>query len=621
MRKHILVQPKLHPNQALATAAGWVKACLSDGHRECRDARRGSGRPYLKPTRLLYLDHERTDSLRLISVAEENDYQYVTLSHRWGFPEPPKLSKHDTSDQPGKLSIRALTAGIEISGLPRTFREAIDIVRHCGLKHIWIDCLCIVQDKDYKGRNPDWEMEAGKMADIYAGGLFNIAATHARNSDAGLFTARRDVRLPVVRDLERRGRTRQAKVLWEDPTESFEREVVSSELLSRGWVYQEVLLTPSNLFCTADEMWWSCLHATCSQTFPGGVIVRIAKHVGYDSDNEIDEDHEDDEPMFIEDSLRSKKGMITSKDPIFPQEQHRIAWEGVLESYTGTAVTFGDDRLAAISGVSNLFRTLFPDQLLNTGYHSGVWCLNFTDGLYQQLLWAGDRNFPLPSHRHSATLPIPSWSPVSFAGKITNHSRGMNSSLLPLEFVSLDSSQLDMFGRARNQAQCILHLRGVLVTVDTARLYDEDEFEKWSKNYRVRNEWQRSSLSRQGDLPMPIKWDSEEERRLAGTSNHNGYAVLGFNMDLSVPYFIGLLLRPLESPISSNGGKGWVRCGLIDFCDSGKNIWLRVFGEAYQLNRHGFTWMPDRVQHYERANSGYWRYLWTPPDLEDIYIL
>lgn len=128
----------------------------------------------MKPTRLLYLDPNVPDIVRLVTIEETNNLSYVTLSHRWGqnsFPEPPKLSMHKTAKEPGWISIDDLRCGILQRELPRTFRDALQIATHCELKYIWIDSLCIIQDRDDNGRNPDWDQEALKMDDIYAGGL------------------------------------------------------------------------------------------------------------------------------------------------------------------------------------------------------------------------------------------------------------------------------------------------------------------------------------------------------------------------------------------------------------------------------------------------------------------
>lgn len=115
------------------------------------------------------MDPDEGNTVRLVGTEDldPNNFKYATLSHRWGVPEPPKLSARENSEH----SITRLEAGILSQSLPRTFRDAIKIARYCGLCYLWIDCLCIIQDKTSDGRNFDWEEEAGKMGDIYAGGV------------------------------------------------------------------------------------------------------------------------------------------------------------------------------------------------------------------------------------------------------------------------------------------------------------------------------------------------------------------------------------------------------------------------------------------------------------------
>lgn len=115
---------------------------------------------------------------------------------------------------------------------------------------LWIDSLCIIQDTNPIDSNPDWTAEAGKMGDIYAGGIFNIAAVDAKHTDEGLFPTQRTA-LPVV---SRQNDSIQIVCQSCGVSESHESFIISN-LLSRGWVYQEVLLTPTNLLCTKEQMW------------------------------------------------------------------------------------------------------------------------------------------------------------------------------------------------------------------------------------------------------------------------------------------------------------------------------------------------------------------------------
>ena len=59
-------------------------------------------------------------------------------------------------------SIDTLQTGIPAGGLPKTFRDAINITSCLRIRYLWIDSLCIVQDD-----KADWEREAARMAEVY----------------------------------------------------------------------------------------------------------------------------------------------------------------------------------------------------------------------------------------------------------------------------------------------------------------------------------------------------------------------------------------------------------------------------------------------------------------------
>lgn len=75
----------------------------------------------------------------------------------------------------GWISINELQAGILQRSLQQTFVDAVQIARFCKIEYIWIDCLCIIQDQDINGNNPDWDAEAANMGAIYAGGVLYVA--------------------------------------------------------------------------------------------------------------------------------------------------------------------------------------------------------------------------------------------------------------------------------------------------------------------------------------------------------------------------------------------------------------------------------------------------------------
>lgn len=65
------------------------------------------------------------------------------------------------------------------------FSDAITATRVLGIRYIWIDALCILQDSI-----EDWEIEAPRMGQIYMNAEVVIAATGSDNVTAGIFKTR-----------------------------------------------------------------------------------------------------------------------------------------------------------------------------------------------------------------------------------------------------------------------------------------------------------------------------------------------------------------------------------------------------------------------------------------------
>lgn len=65
--------------------------------------------------------------------------------------------------------------------MPQIFLDAISVTRELGIKYLWIDCLCILQD-----RPEDWERESAVMGKVYEHGICNLAATGASSGGKGL---------------------------------------------------------------------------------------------------------------------------------------------------------------------------------------------------------------------------------------------------------------------------------------------------------------------------------------------------------------------------------------------------------------------------------------------------
>jgi Heterokaryon incompatibility protein (HET) len=75
---------------------------------------------------------------------------------------------------------------IDPSLLPKTFQDALEVTRYFGVRYLWIDSLCILQDSQ-----DDWRRESALTGQIYQDSYCNIAAMTAQDPTEGLFFHRK----------------------------------------------------------------------------------------------------------------------------------------------------------------------------------------------------------------------------------------------------------------------------------------------------------------------------------------------------------------------------------------------------------------------------------------------
>jgi hypothetical protein len=71
--------------------------------------------------------------------------------------------------------------------LPKTFQDAVTVTRKLGIRYLWIDSLCIIQDS-----KADWAEEAPKMSEIYGNSYVTIAAFVDVDTHSGFLRERPD---------------------------------------------------------------------------------------------------------------------------------------------------------------------------------------------------------------------------------------------------------------------------------------------------------------------------------------------------------------------------------------------------------------------------------------------
>lgn len=316
--------------------------------------------------------------LKLVS-AKLGD-RYACLSHCWGVtPSVIKTTR-------GTLEAFS-TSGIVLTGLPKTFRDAVRVCCKLRIRLIWIDSLCIVQDD-----SDDWFDQAGRMASIFDNAYLTIAASKAKDSASGCFSkverVYRGLPLPGFNNIFVRSTLpfplqTSWLVSYADAPKRDENMVKQYwPLFTRAWVYQEILLSKRVVHFGAKEVLWQCGSNIQQQgtIVPQHVIVQSAP---------------------LPRTLRSNDYPGLDTNFVNPLAQ---LWHVLVSDYGQRELTFSEDRLPAIAALARYVSGLRQ----NDAYMAGLWYHT----LLYDLTWCtrqlhdGHRD---PEERQSP-YNIPTWS-------------------------------------------------------------------------------------------------------------------------------------------------------------------------------------------------------------------
>jgi len=250
--------------ESFSMVSRWLEKCLNTHTHGCRIAEIGALPENILdtecvefPTRILDVGESHALEIKLIDSGSMKG-QYVTLSHRW--PVDPALHFKTTPS-----TIEKRRKGIKITAMPKNFQDAVTVVRKLGLRYLWIDSLCILQDS-----TEDWERESAVMGQIYHRSTLTImAATESR--------LRAPSTTPSGSEIEREGFLHRTEApRW--PTVKLPYRTSSGQiqgdwflqyqepllrdrwdLFTRGWVLQEELLSRRKVIYHSDHILWVCV--------------------------------------------------------------------------------------------------------------------------------------------------------------------------------------------------------------------------------------------------------------------------------------------------------------------------------------------------------------------------
>lgn len=327
----------------------WYEMCSTKHGEECRVTHDEDFEEVRSSSYFGVIDVEN-----MCSTVLPPDQKYVALSYTWGEEnedanrsEDAAWTTHGGAAQPAeqsapppgepvgptkserfktkKSNAAALqkTDGIKaiLTDLPKVIQDTIILVKSLGIRYLWVDSICILQDDAQS-----WRLNASVMNLVYGNADLTICAADGDGATTGLkaftqpsvharharqFTA--DYKLSPEREALR--------LMLSYPSETY---VKRSRWNERAWTFQERLLSKRCLIFTESRVYYQCRSTTMSED-----IFAEDAHAGWS--------------VELQGSpLQTWNTVI--KDPV-------NVWKKSLEMYTVRKLSHQEDILAAFGGL------------------------------------------------------------------------------------------------------------------------------------------------------------------------------------------------------------------------------------------------------------------------------
>ncbi|KAK1727643.1 uncharacterized protein BDZ83DRAFT_770519 [Colletotrichum acutatum] len=321
--------------QSLAQAKSWIKDCKHE-HTKC-------------------------------DMIETNSKWHPTRLIDIGPPENLVLTKNNAVQ---------LFEGIPSDDLPLLYSNAVFVAHIIGIRYLWIDALCIIQEGDDFAH---WRHESTLMDKIYSHVFCNISALFAEDSDGSLFSKRNPdaCRPPVIwRDVEG-----QAIPAFLSDARFWSSEVLGQQVNTRAWVLQELLLSRRILFFGERQVLWYCRSTRKAEIWLPDAPIEDVTKLGRIEDLHLGCGKACDKPNDVRNA--------------------HLCCHDIVSTYTRCKISFPVDRLIALSAVAKEMMQVLEDE-----YIAGMWRHHLENEL---VLWSSFALQPSPSLGPQA-YRAPSWS-------------------------------------------------------------------------------------------------------------------------------------------------------------------------------------------------------------------
>lgn len=299
-------------------------------------------------------------------VGATSNAKYIALSYVWGNVGglETNVGNYEELQKQGSVSPSD-------ENVPRVIRDAMEMVSQLQERYLWVDRLCLVQDSVAKHEGIQ------QMNRIYDHALLTIFAIAGKDATHGLPGV-----FPTVRNTQMIQEVQGVQCVSKLP--ELEDVLASSVHITRGWTFQEHLLSTRRLFVSDRQVYFQCLN-----------------------------------DLWCESSIMKKKTARSNHNSTHldrSADRKGLDWAHyrLIQSYTQRRLTFDGDILRAFTGVTSAIQSVsgIEDQKFIAGLS--------VHGISHGLLWLSENE---PVRRRTGKtrhyeMYFPSWSWAGWKGPV-----------------------------------------------------------------------------------------------------------------------------------------------------------------------------------------------------------
>ncbi|KAK8877528.1 heterokaryon incompatibility protein-domain-containing protein [Apiospora arundinis] len=351
---------------------GFVRTCLDFCQQNHGAYCARDNRISLPGLRLIDVETEAVVGVSSKDRVASAQLPYVALSYVWG--SSPSEPQEDYLEQ---------EVGEGLTRLPAVVQDAMTVCKDLGFRYLWVDKYCINQSNADEKHDQIQNMDR-----IYSAAELTIIAAGSESCSEGLHGVSRPRAAPC----------RIGKLTFTPMHELVFDDILKSKWNTRGWTYQEAILSRRVLVFTSGQYYFQCGATHRLELSPFDPRLDGRPNECFDTDDRF--------PVPLFPLLKSNLSL---------QERGHEPLEAIIDEYCTRQLSFDTDRLNAIAGILHRFQHTFAAFQFFFGMplRSSREFSNNTAALTRALSWSKAYDID------TRVLHFPSWSWLGWKRKGT----------------------------------------------------------------------------------------------------------------------------------------------------------------------------------------------------------